>query len=78
VPIADVVETPDTRGGDIDRKILAEQIQSMGRLQDRRIVGLIAEGLTYREVAAELHTSKAYARKIWQRTVERLRNGILE
>jgi RNA polymerase sigma factor (sigma-70 family) len=78
VPIDDALDAADSGGADIERAILAEQVQKMGRPQDRRVVGLILNGASYRDVAAELHISKGYARKVWQRVVERLRDGVVE
>jgi DNA invertase Pin-like site-specific DNA recombinase len=78
VPIDDALDAVGSGGADIERAILAEQVQKVGRLQDRRVVRLIVDGATYRDVAAELHISKAYARKVWQRVVERLRDGVVE
>lgn len=77
VPIEDGMEIADSRDTGIDRTILAEQVQKLGRRQDRRVVELVLQGASYRTIAAELHISKTYARKVWQRVVERLR-GIVE
>lgn len=78
MPLDDALEISDSRDTDIERKILVEQVQKLGRKQDRRVVKLILEGATYKQVAAELHISKTNARKVWQRVVERLRDGVGE
>lgn len=76
VPIDDALEATDSRDTDIERSILVEEIQNVGRQQDRRVIRLILAGATYKHIAAELHVSKSNARKIWQRVVERLRDVV--
>ena len=78
VPIEDALEISDSRDTDIERSILAKQIQKMGRRQDRRVVRMIMQGMSSTDVAAALHISKTNARKVWQRVLERLRDGIGE
>lgn len=78
MPLDDALEISDSRDTDIERSILAAQIQKMGRRQDRRVLELIMKGATSRDVAAVLHISKAAARKAWQRVRERLRDECLE
>jgi DNA-binding NarL/FixJ family response regulator len=78
VPIEDALEISDSRDTDIERSILAKQVQKMGRRQDRRVVRMIMQGMSSTDVAAALHISKTNARKVWQRVLERLRDGIGE
>src|SRR5277367_5375500 len=78
VPIEDVQDIGDSRDTDVERTILIEQVQKVGRPQDRRVVELVLQGATSKEVAAKLHISRTTARKVWQRVVERLRDGVVE
>jgi DNA-directed RNA polymerase specialized sigma24 family protein len=78
VPLEDALEISDSRDTDIERSILAKQVQKMGRRQDRRVVRMIMQGMSSTDVAAALHISKTNARKVWQRVLERLRDGIGE
>jgi FixJ family two-component response regulator len=76
VPIDDALEISDSRDTDIERTILAKEVQKMGRSQDRRIVELIMQGATSREIAAVLHISKTKAQSVWRRVRERLMHGV--
>lgn len=78
MPIDDALEVTDSRDTGIERAVLAKQLQAMGRPQDRRVLRLILQGATSRDVARELHISKTMARKVWQRVRERLRGIVGE
>jgi FixJ family two-component response regulator len=78
VPLEDALEISDSRDTDIDRSILVKEVQKMGRPQDRRVVELVLQGASSGQLAAILHISKTNARKVWQRVVRRLRDGVVD
>jgi RNA polymerase sigma factor (sigma-70 family) len=76
VPLEDVVDAPDSRDTDIERSILVKQVSKMGQPKDRRVVELVLQGATSREVAAVLHISKSNARQVVHRVLRRLRGEL--
>jgi RNA polymerase sigma factor (sigma-70 family) len=76
VPLDDVVEASDSRDTDIERGILVKQVSSMGQPKDRRVVELVLQGATSRDIAAILHISKGTARQRVHRVLRRLRGEL--
>jgi DNA-binding NarL/FixJ family response regulator len=76
VPLDDVVEGSTGGSESAISGVLLEEITDLVGQTDRRILRLIKEGYSSREIAAKLHLSKDSVRKRWERAKNKIRRGL--
>lgn len=76
VSLEDVAEDHFAGDSSVGGELLLEEVAGLAGRTDRRILQLIKEGYSSREIAGKLHISKDAVRKRWERLKKKLRRGM--
>jgi RNA polymerase sigma-70 factor, ECF subfamily len=76
VPLDDVAEDSFGRNSPAGGEILIQQVAGLAGSKDGRILELVMQGYSSREIATKLHMSSTVVRKRWERARKKLQPEI--